>query len=243
MTALDPAAALAACETSLRTLMEQVYSEAYGSGWLQRVLPLSVPQKVAERQDAETKKRTRRGAVAVPAHGLAYLNLYDLIAIAEQHWQPLAPAFSGKKETIVLLNRLESLRDTVAHNRALLPHEADLLSGIAGQVRNQVTIYMSSQDAAGDYYPRIESVSDSYGRTAEEWTNFTSCLWMMQEPLIQLKPGDVVTFECVAVDPQERDIFWYLRSRSGELREATVPSQEKAVLTWTVENTDVAETS
>ena len=61
---------------------------------------------------------------------------------------------------MALLKRLDNIRNAVGHSRPLLPFERDLLSGIAGQIRNQVTIYMSTQDEAGDIYPRIESVTD-----------------------------------------------------------------------------------
>lgn len=63
-------------------------------------------------------------------------------------------ALGPKVETLPLLARFEQLRNSVAHSRGILAFEEALLSGIAGQIRNQVTIFMSIQDPSGDYYPR-----------------------------------------------------------------------------------------
>lgn len=164
---LDRGAALNACETALRELMSHAYASSFGSDWLMQV---AGPKKVAaweERAVEEVRSRGGRGAVGVANAGLAYANFYDLVDFADRHWEPLAPALGAKKEVLALLRRLERLRNAVGHSRPLVAFEEDLVSGIAGQIRNQVTIYMSAQDPAGDIYPRIESVMDSFGRRIE----------------------------------------------------------------------------
>lgn len=150
--------------------MAHVFAKAYGPDWLTKVAGADKRELWAARAEAEAKSRGRRGALGMPAAGLAYANLYDLITIAKKHWEPLAPALYAKAEVMPLLERLETLRNAVGHSRPLVPYEEDLLAGIAGQIRNQVTIFMSAQDRAGDIYPRIESVTDSIGQRIESST-------------------------------------------------------------------------
>lgn len=82
-------------------------------------------------------------------------------------WEALDGALGAKKEITVLRDRFEALRNAVAQSRELLPFEEELLSAIAGEMRNRVTIHISGQDPAGDYFPRIELVRDSLGNSSE----------------------------------------------------------------------------
>src|SRR3712207_5857896 len=100
---LDSGASLQACETALRSLMEHVYAKAYGPDWLTKVAGADKLELWAGRAEEEAKARGRRGALGMPAAGLAYANLYDLIAIAKKHWEPLAPALHPKAEVMPLL--------------------------------------------------------------------------------------------------------------------------------------------
>jgi hypothetical protein len=161
--ALDPTVALETCENALRQLMTHAYHHAYGDGWLERIS--TEDQRNEWESRAETEKTTRKGVAVIPSVGLAYANFYELLGFAEGHWDPLAAALGKKASIMALLKRFDNLRNTVAHNRELVTFEKELYSGIAGQIRNQVTIYMTTQDPAGDHYPRIESVIDSYGNT------------------------------------------------------------------------------
>ena len=96
----------------------------------------------------------------VPSVGLAYANFYELLSFVENYWEPLAPALGKRASTVALLKRFDNLRNTVAHNRELVTFEKELYSGIAGQIRNQVTIYMTTQDPAGRPLPSNQSVID-----------------------------------------------------------------------------------
>jgi hypothetical protein len=149
--------------------MTYAYNAAYGANWLQWISSDEQRQDWARRHEQEKKKRTGKGAAVVPNHGLAYSDLKDLVGIVQKRWQPIEPAFgaSAKSETRALLVRFETLRNTAMHGRTPLVFEQELMSGIAGQIRNQVTIFMSSQDPQGDYFPRIESITDSFGNTFE----------------------------------------------------------------------------
>lgn len=232
---LEPSLALNACESALRELMSYAYEKAYGQAWLDKV---STPdRRGAWAARAKDEASRRRGAAAVPAAGLAYSEFYELVEIVEKYWEPLAPALRKKEDTLVLLNRVERLRNTPAHSRPLLNFEEDLLSGIAGLIRNLVTIYMSAQDPRGDYYPRIESVTDSFGNGIEAQSTTSHAGDVPVD--LALHPGDVITFTCVGVDPQDRSLRWWIAGDHAP-EPAVAPSGQAATLQWIVAAGDVA---
>lgn len=139
--------------------MSFAYAQHFGADWLSRIASPAQRQLWSDWADEESQRRGKRGVYAVPTAGLGYSNLYDLIDIAAKNWAPLAAALGDRKRALPLLDRADQLRNAVAHSRPLLPFEQDLLAGISGQIRNQVILYMSTQDAAGDIYPRIESIN------------------------------------------------------------------------------------
>lgn len=222
---------------ALRDLMAFAYAKSYGPTWLDKLAGAEKLAAWSERATVEEKSRGKRGVVGVPSTGLAYANLYDLIAFADRDWEPLAPALGKKKDTLPLLQRVDSLRNAVGHSRALLVFEEDLLAGIAGQIRNQVTIFMSTQDPAGDIYPRIESVTDSFGRQrGPSWGHG-------QLPAIVLHPGDIVTFTCFGTDPQNRALLWRTSGTNTEKIIAVADPGQPATLTWLVEDRHVSEST
>lgn len=241
MTTLDPGTALATCETALRGLMKFAYEQAYGPGWLHHVAATEVEVWRGRAED-ERQARGPKGVIAVPDAGLSYANYYDLLTIAGKYWDPLAPALGKRATAMAFLDRLKGLRNSVGHSRPLNPFERDLMSGIAGQIRNQVIIYMTSQDDAGDLYPRIESVTDSFGRRIESDTANTEMAGNVDtKPYVLVHPGDQVTFECFGLDPQGRTLEWALTNPwpgdwvTGELPGASTE------LAWTVLDSDVSE--
>lgn len=243
MAALDPGAGLTACETALRELMAQCYSQAWDGQWLDRITSPEQRSRWAQRSHEESRARGRKGVAVVPDEGLSYANFFDLVTIAGKWWEPLAPALGKRADVLPLLNRLDSLRNAVGHSRPLLPFERDLISGIAGQIRNQVTIYMSSQDPAGDLYPRIESIVDSLGTRLEEPADshylIHGSVWKTG---LVLHPGQTITFECLATDPQSRDLRWDISSNRGVYRDSRImQSGDRACLDWTVSDEDVSE--
>lgn len=240
---LDPAVALTTCETALREIMTYAYSAAYEAEWLSKV---ATPDKVAEwvgRPDAEFRVRGPKGVVSVPSAGLGYANFYDLVSIADGHWEPLAPALGKKASAISLLKRFDNLRNSVGHSRPLLKFEQDLMSGIAGQIRNQVTIFMSTQDEVGDIYPRIESITDAFGRRVESFTVDGEMAGAVASYDVVLHPGDTVVFECLGVDPQDRDLAWTAHSSGGTSQTVLGPSGVPASLAWRVADSDVSESA
>lgn len=237
MTAMEPSLALSACETALRELMTFAYTEAYGAGWVTRVAAETKRQSWQERADVEQKSRGAKGVAAVPATGLSYANFYDLVAIADKHWEPLAAALGRRAKVLPLLERMDDLRNSIGHSRPLLAFERDLMSGIAGQIRNQVTIHMSAQDDAGDIYPRIESITDSFGRRIRASVAEGEIAGAVRSADITLHPGDVVTFDCVGVDPQDRELSWQIPGQTP----MQGPSGSALQLSYRVTDEDVTE--
>lgn len=225
--------------------MAYVYHQRYGGAWLDRISSQEQRDTWADRAQAERAVRIPKGVAATPGPGLQYSNFFDLLNFAEKDWEPLADALGKKASTMPLLKRFDNLRNTVAHSRPLLPFEADLLSGIAGQIRNQVTLYMSQQDRAGDHYPRIEAISDSLGQRfdgpIDPGYRDYGVVHPNNGPYI-LHPGEAVQFTCTGTDPQGRELEFELSSRlvGGTKMTARSASGEPVTLTWVVKESDVA---
>lgn len=241
VTGIEPALALASCETALRGVMAFTYSRAYGADWLGRVATEDRLATWETREREERQARGLKGVLAVPNIGLSYANFYELVAIAEKHWEPLAPALGKRASTLPLLKRLESLRNAVGHNRPLLHFERDLMAGIAGQIRNQVTIHMSARDEVGDIYPRIESIMDSFGRRVESSQVTGEIAGSVTTSGVVVHPGDIVTLECLGLDPQDRDLSWKLTRWGRSPGEVIGQSGHPVVLRWEFSDEDVTE--
>lgn len=238
MSTLEPSIALSTLETAIRELMTYEYMSAYGSSWMEKVTSTAQREMWESRAKDEAAARVPKGVARVPNVGLAYANFYDLIRIAEAHWQPLSAALGKLKSVLPLLERFDNLRNTIGHSRPLLPFEEDLMSGIAGQIRNQVTIYMSKQDDAGEIYPRIESITDSFGRRVVSNVVEGEVAGSVQSYDITVHPDEVVTFVCIGVDPQGRELFWFGPSGAS----VQGPSGSPTTLSWVVQHEDVTET-
>jgi hypothetical protein len=143
---LEPTIALTTCERALRALYQGAYSRAYGEGWLAHIASAEKISQWQAKREEERRRRITRGVATVPLDELAYAEFYELVEVARKHWEPLQEALGKRAETLPLLQRFERLRNTVAHSRETLPFEDDLLAGIAGEIRNRVTRYMSERD-------------------------------------------------------------------------------------------------
>jgi hypothetical protein len=236
--ALEPSVALTVCENALRELMRQAFSAAWGTNWVEKISTSEQRAGWAERAAAD-QAHTRKGVAQVPALELEYSQFYELVDFADKHWDQLAPALGKKKMTLPQLERFDDLRDRVAHGRTLLEFERELMSGIAGQIRNQVTIYMSSRDDFGDYYPRIDSVIDEFGyQVVSDAATGDRELMGFKNTGQVLRPGMTVRFPCRGTDPQGRDLTWRLYVM-GDVEEVVAASGDEATLTWVVRESDV----
>lgn len=236
MPTLIPTLALTTTERALRQLYAQVFGELHGSEWLTKLLGEAQVARLVEKREVEAKRREQRGVAETPKALVEYTEFHQLESIAEKNWQHLAPALGEKKDTLALIRRFGQLRNSVAHSRELLPFEEDLLSGIAGEIRNRVTLYMSKTTETNDYWARIESVTDSYGNSVDGLdttrTSNPGCLTGQT-----LRVGEVVTFDCRATDPKGRKITWemgFLPSDASDYEREAIEGDDVR-LTWEVQ--------
>ncbi|WP_327421132.1 hypothetical protein OG763_09770 [Streptomyces sp. NBC_01230] len=216
MPLMQPPEALASCERSLRELLTIALKRKFGNDWLNEAFESDDVQRLRDKHEIEQKRRTKRGVAEVPAVLINYAEFTQLTRLIKNHWDALNGALGAKKEMDVLLDRVEALRNNVAHSRELLPFEQELLSAIAGEIRNRVTIHSSGQDPAGEYFPRIELVRDSFGNSTEtaiQVQDQDQTMAIMTK--MTLRPGAVVTYTCQGVDPQGRTLMWSLQTPDG----------------------------
>jgi hypothetical protein len=236
---LTPSSALESCETALRQLLVHVLREKHGTDWMSAVFNEKQLAGFADRREPEQKKRTSRGVAVVSDALIDYTQFFELLTLAAKHWELVAPALGKKADTFALLRRIDDLRNTVAHNRALRPFEEDLIAGIAGQIRNMVTIYMSTQDESGDHYARIEEVTDSFGHEIDAVQTMHASSVSLDTG-ITLNVGDVVTFRCRASDPHNRNLTWTLQPYPGSTTATATATGEDVELQWTVTEANVS---
>jgi len=236
---ITPSSALESCETALRQLLVHALTEKHGSDWLTVVFKEKQLETFAERREYEQKKRTSRGVAVVSDALIDYTQFFDLMTLADKNWDLVAPALGKKADTLALLRRVDDLRNSVAHNRTLLPFEEDLVAGIAGEIRNRVTIYMSSQDEAGDYYARIEEVTDSFGNRIDGVGTLSRSIDVLDTGTV-LGVGQVVTFRCRAFDPQGRALTWHLDTYPPSSSGTVVIAGDDVELQWVVADEHVS---
>ncbi len=222
-------------EISLRQLATLVLGAKFGPDWITKIgLKPSTVAILSERRDVEVQ---RRAPARVDQDLVAYLYLSELRWIVCQHSREFAPILGKKAHYEPFLLRLEGLRNAPCHGRTLLRHERALVEGIAGDIRNRVTIYRSSMDETQKHYPVIESVVDSFGNKIEGGE--APVLWRQVHTDLVLAVGEKVHFECRGRDAQDRELIWTLsRGRSPAL-DFTPVVGNAVTLTWTVSRDDV----
>ncbi len=171
---------------------------------------------------------------------LYYADFYDIKTILKANWNkvPDFPAALGDWKSIeVWLSELEKLRDPDAHRRELLPHQQNLVLGVAGEIRTRLIRYRSKQETTEDYFPRIESARDSLGN-----------IWTPEKPSREVKTkmtlrvGDRLDFIITATDPlgeplsysiiaKDRDRLWQISNQlSWEIAPDQVGKDVHAIL-------------
>ena len=128
--------------------------------------------------------------------------------MAKKEWALVQPALGVQADMVPILERACAYRHGSAHSRRLPAPARDLLSGIAFEIQNRVNKFLSTQDEAGSFFPRVTEVSDSTGRQASTRdlaeTHASICLY--GTPHVRL--GETVEVEVTAVDPQNRQLEW-----------------------------------
>ena len=143
--------------------------------WMDKVVKPARRQEWKKVREQEAKQRVGHTLSGVNNPSYAFLGYLIDIIREKGHWkQFFEPVLGRRDEAFALLDILQTARRPVGHSRPLLPFEEDLISGIAGRIRNRVTIYLSDQDPDGDYYSRIERIEDSFGN-APRWLPGVGC--------------------------------------------------------------------
>lgn len=231
----EPFDQIVAAEQDLRGLVETVLTQQLGTSWLTQS-GLTDERLVAldQRRDEEAK---RRPGVLVDQSPLRYAQFFELKIIIDHHWTIFKPILGDKKRFDVYFARLESFRNAPAHSRELLPFERSLVEGISGEIRNVVTLYRSTMDSAGQYYPIIESIRDNFGNEYvagqhEFGTVFTGT---------RLVVGQVVEFNCKGWEPQSRSLTWIIELSDIGMQEFERAEGGEVRLRATVEEAHVSE--
>jgi len=211
------------------------------SDWLDESLGAQKVEELLARRSEEQAKRELRGVVRTSDRLIDYTHYHELLRILDRNWQHLAVALGKKKVMWALLDRFGDLRNTVAHGRQLLPFEADLLSGIAGEVRNRVAIYMSDLDDDSMYFPRIDYVSDDFGNEPQQYGSI-GVTRRVQTGII-LRAGDLLTITARGTDPHGRNLNWTLTTGGYATRtfeKEGVPSGDEVSFSIRISDADVA---
>lgn len=191
--------ALKDTENSLRDFIASTLKDSLGEDWItgcgvsnERI------EKWKERKEIEVK---RQDTGTVDERLIYYADFYDLKTILLKNWaDEFSKVFGERKILEVYLKILEKYRDVEAHRRELLPHQKDLVSGICGEIRNNLISYRSKKETGEDYFPRIESVRDNFGNI---WVQGD---FIQKNTKIILRPGDILDFVVTASDPQGSEL-------------------------------------
>lgn len=238
---MEPADSLTTAEQALRDVVAAVMFEEHGPDWLEKVVPHEVLERW--RSVRAEEERQRAGHVLAGVTDLSYAFLGDLVELIKKkgHWSKLfEPIFGEKAATFALLDLLQRIRRPVDHARPLLPFEEDLASGIAGYLRNRVTIYLSNQDPIGDYYSRIERVEDNLGNAFTHQPGADPDLIGVINTATTLRVGDQVRFRCRGTDPEGRPLNWRLAA-GGQVTDPQIG--DEVDLVWTVSETETGNPS
>lgn len=207
----------------LEVILRDLIRSELGDSWRMDFTEEDMARLDAKREE-EVKKRS--GSI-VSRDLLDYTEFTQVQRVITKHHETFAPALGRKKHVEDTWRRLNGLRNPTMHSRGLLPFERDLLNGLVGEIRNQVTLYRSTKGPDMEYYPIIESVTDSFGRSASSGhPDLTSST-------LRVAPGAEVTFVCRGTDPRDRALTWELRP-NNDLRYGSSITANDAELVWHV---------
>jgi hypothetical protein len=230
MRSVEPTYALRSIETALRLVIRDVLGD---EGWLAAA---GSPDR-APLEQKRTEENKRRDGAAVSSNLLDYTETYQLTNLVLKNWESFKPVFSDKARTESFFGVVADVRNSVAHSRDLVPFERDLISGVAGQLRNQVSLFRSSVNQSSKYYPLIESVKDQFGLEGSRGGN------PYDRPLpIRLEVDDVITFTGSAFNARGKPVKWKVAHPARYPRDtADVAEGDSVSFQYTVTEADVEE--
>ncbi|MEU4239782.1 hypothetical protein [Actinoplanes sp. NPDC026619] len=231
---MEPTDALRSIEVALRLLIVEVL----GDFW-QECKGSPDMDNIKSRREEEAK---RRDGVSVSRSLIDYTETYHLTNIIEKNWDKFQPALTDRNRTFAYFGIIADVRNSIAHSRELVPFERDLISGVAGQLRNQISKFRSERASAGRYYPLIETVRDDRGNEGADMTlgSLTS--------IMRLSVGETISFEGSAVSARGKSLRWYFcrgfsHPMNGPTSKSTVELAEgtSVQFSYTVSEEDVGE--
>jgi hypothetical protein len=187
----------------------------------------------------ETRKATeskRRDGIRPESRLLYFSDLTDLHSIIFKNWETYKECFGNKKKFDVYLSRLEDLRNPNAHSRRLAPFEVDLVKGICGELRQDITLYLAVMNDEPEHFPRIERVEDSFGNVVPP--DMSSLLFINTG--LTVRPGDVVVFTGSAWDPDSMEITWNVQLPSSGIIDE-VCKGNNMTFTWNVTQENIGD--
>lgn len=227
---MEPTLALRAIETALRLTIRDVL----GATWQTARGAPNVPA-LEERQIEDAGKRS---GVLASADLLDFTETYDLTNLIEKNWSSFECVFENKARTVAYFGIIKDLRNIIAHSRDLTSFEQDLLSGISGHLRNQVALYRSSRDGSRNYYPRMESLRDRFGREAGGDS-------LPTPDRQRVDVGDTIDFTGSAFAARGKPVTWWVQAKKNvDTDVATtvkVATGDDVTFSYTFREADVAE--
>ncbi len=189
---MDISNALKNTETDFRDLITYLLNKKHGKNWIEHCgVTVERIQTWEEKQEVDLKRIGYNDNRLIN-----YSDFYDLKVIVKKHWDTLfKPIFDNYKEFEILYGILEKFRNPDAHRRELLPFQINLVIGITGKFRSQITSFFSKMETGDAYYSRIEGVQDNLGNS-----------WSIGQPKLItthciLRPGSTLEFTSSAFDP------------------------------------------
>jgi hypothetical protein len=196
-----------AAENALRDLVEALLRMKHGDSWFDKLgLTRHRVSTWTERREEEQK---RRPGGEVEERLLYYSEFHDVVEIVLKNWDGgFKDCFLNKKRFEVYTERLSTFRNPDAHSRSLFPFEEQLVLGMTGELRQDITLFLSRGGGGPEpeHFARIESVSDSFGGRAVGTS--TSAVGGIHSSSVVLREGDVVSFKGSAWDPEGGELEW-----------------------------------
>lgn len=230
---MDVTQALRDTENALRDFIAARLEQSLGSNWIDACGV--TPERVDKWKARKDEEGRRQEAGVVDERLLYYADFYDLKTILKKHWQgDFSDALGEWKRFEVFFDELAAYRDPDAHRRELLPHQQDLVHGIAGDVGSRLVRWRSRHETTDDCFPRIESARDSLGNL---WVPSAHDFFHMPDTGMTLRPGDRMDFVVTARDPEDLPLQYRL---SGSVADSP-EWQDSSVFSLTLEEAHIGE--
>ncbi|NDK30624.1 Swt1 family HEPN domain-containing protein [Nesterenkonia haasae] len=213
---MEPVDALRSVETRLRLII----AERLGSGWAD-MLPDGQQRRLRTWRDNDAKKR---GPHVSRDDLIDYTMTGELGRVVVDNWSLFQDVFPERDEFNWLMRTIESVRNTVAHSRELLPYERDLLSGAAGRINQLVAAHRASSHDSRSYFPLIERLQDDLGNN---WAKHST-----EETAFggRVDVGTMLILQCASTPVRGKVLVWQLW-REPDCHSFMVPDRDPDMTT------------